>query len=115
MDSLPKTFLALILLLIIVLAGAGVVSTGIDASNAEHYLADVTAEIEDSNFSESIINGCIDKVANTANNYESLTVVKMDNDHDGFTDAANLTLTYRYTIPFLNIGKSEHVVTSFIR
>lgn len=121
MDSLPKTLLALVLLLVVALTGAGIVSTNVDASNAEHYLADVTAEIEDSNFSSEIINSCIDKVANrgadeeTGGNYEQLTVVQIDTDGDGITDAADLSLSYRYTIPFLNIGQSEHIVTSFIR
>lgn len=115
MESIVKAFLSIFLLVIVTLAGVGIVSTGIDASNAEKYIADVSATIEDSNFSQAVISQCVADVSSENSKYKSLEIKTLDLDKDGYVDSADVTLAYEYSIPFFSIGENTHYLTNYIR
>ena len=59
MSQVIKSFTGVFFLLLVVLLGTGILSAQMDASNAISYKADLVAELENSNYSAQVINGCI--------------------------------------------------------
>ena len=59
MSQVIKSFTGVFFMLLVLLLGTGVLSAQMDASNALSYKADLVAELENSNFSPQVLNGCI--------------------------------------------------------
>ncbi len=112
MGQIAKTYIAIFLMVLFAGIGAGIIVASLNASNAEKYNADCVTAIEQSNFSDSVIDACKTKAAQDG---YTLDVTKMDTDKDGYTDLAECILHYKYTIPFLNSSGVEHFARAYAR
>ncbi|MGN0414442.1 MAG: hypothetical protein ACI4FX_02995 [Agathobacter sp.] len=119
MSQIVKSFIGYFLLLVVVFAGTGIVSVSIDATNAQRYVSDITDEMEMYNFSDTIVSECTDRVNNhtdrQAKNYSNLTINNLANAGDPYSNGREVTMEYKFTIPFLNIGSTTHVVRAVAR
>lgn len=123
MSQIIKTFIGTFFILLLIFLGTGIISAQIDVSNAQNYKADVVAEIENSNYSPSVINACI-RQAKSSSYKLSVKVYAREKaavtytepavmDTDG-VEMAEVVLTYPYTITFLN-SITEHSVRGYTR
>lgn len=119
MPQIVKSFIGYFLLLVVVFAGTGIVSASIDATNAQRYVSDITDEMELYNFSDSIVNDCMDRVNNhtdsEAKNYSNLTINNLANAGDPYSNGREVTMEYKFSIPFLNMGETVHTVRAVAR
>lgn len=112
MEQISKTFLGIIILLLVTFSGVGIISASIDAAHAEEYASDVASVIEASNYSNNVIQICKDKAAEAG---YTLEVTLKDIDNDGHNDMAEVIVNYKYTIAILNITGTEHQAKAFSR
>lgn len=114
-----KAFLGYFLLFVVVFAGTGIVSVSIDATNAQRYVSDITDEMEASNFSDSVVADCLDRVNNhtdaSAKNYKNLRVNRLGNKKDPYANTVEVAMDYDFTIGFLNSGTTTHTVRAIAR
>lgn len=110
MDQIFKVTLSLFLILIMVLTSAGILSASIDVSEAKSFQENVVAQIEDSNFSPSVISAC--KTLAIKYGY-TLSDDNYIYDEFGNVTMVELTLEYNYAIPFLDNLISNHKIRSF--
>ena len=78
----------------------GVSNASSVVAEAKEYKASVVAEIENSNFNPFVINGCISQAE--ASGYE-LQIINCVYDTNSNIQAAEVVLTYAYSIPILGI------------
>ncbi|MCR5666254.1 MAG: hypothetical protein K6G01_05440 [Eubacterium sp.] len=112
MEQIPKSFLALFLMVLFLFAGVMVITVAIDAAAAQRYTADATAMISQYNFSDAVIAKCEQTAKDKG--YE-LDVKVMDCNNDGVRDLAELKTTYEYKMKLLGIGTQTHVIRSYAR
>lgn len=91
-------------LLLNALMSAGSIYASISVSNAESFKAQCINEIENSNFNDGVINGCI---ADATNNGYTLTVNKIILDADADTMMAEVILEYPFKIGVLHINNTH--------
>lgn len=119
MSQIVKSYVGFLLLLIVVFAGAGMASVAIDATNAQRYLSDLTDEMEASNFSDAVVSDCMARVNGhtdkQAKNYSRLEIRTLANPDDPYANGRELTMVYKFSIPFLNVGSTEHTVRDIAR
>lgn len=119
MQQIVKGIVGFILLLVVVFAGAGFVSVSIDATNAQRYVSDLADEIEASNFSDAVVSDCMSRVNShtdsQAKNYSRLEIRTLANPEDPYSNGRELTMVYRFSIPFLNVGATERTVRAVAR
>ena len=108
MNQIIKTFSTLLLMMIIVLIGAGLIFCALDAQKAEKNNASYASTIAAHNYSDSVINKCKQDASN--NNYV-LTVVKYDTNADSYYDICECILEYDYSLKFLN-SKNQATTTN---
>ncbi len=113
MEQIGKTFMGLIIIVLLTFIGVGVVSTSIDASHAESFASEAAATIEASNFSEKIISMYKDPKQNNKNYV--VEIIPYDTDSDGYTDMAEVKVKYRYSIPILNTKGAVHTAKAYAR
>ena len=104
MNQVIKTYLALALMLIIMLVGAGLIVCAIDAQRAEKVNSGYASTIASHNYSDSSIEQCKNEA--TADDYE-LNVKRWDTNNDGHYDVCECVLEYDYTLKFLNSSKNH--------
>lgn len=123
MSQVFKSFMGVFFILILLLLGVGVISAQIDVSNALDYKSDIVVELENSNYNSNVINGCIQQAAENGYDLQIKTyaaggasVVYTSPNASDTTDVvmAEVTLTYPYTIGFLN-AVTEHTVRGYAR
>lgn len=119
MSQIVKSFIGYFLLLVVVFAGTGIISVSIDATNAQRYVSDITDEMELYNFSDAVVTECMNRVNNhtdkQAKNYANLTINNLAVAGDPYSNGREVTMEYKFTIPFLNIGDTTHVVRAVAR
>lgn len=119
MQQIIKSFVGFFLLLVVVFSGVSIVSVSIDATNAQRYVSDITDEMELYNFSDAIVADCVNRVNNhtdsQAKHYSNLTIKNLASADDPYAKGREVTMTYEFTIPFLNVGKTEHIVRAIAR
>lgn len=123
MSQVIKSFTGVFFLLLVVLLGTGILSAQMDASNAISYKADLVVELENSNYSAQVMNGCIAQAIEngygicikTYTEGGSVCVYTTPSAGDT-TDVvmAEVVLTYPYRIGFLN-SVTEHQVRGYAR
>lgn len=123
MSQVFKSFMGVFFILILLLFGMGIISAQMDVSHALDYKSDIVTELENSNYNSDVLNACIRQAADngyvvqvrtystggasvlyTAPNAADTTGVVM----------AEVTLTYPYTIGFLN-SVTNHTVRGYAR
>lgn len=109
MSSVIKSYLTIILILLLVFTSAGIISVTLDVQNARDYHAAVINEIENCNHAESVINACI---AEAAENGYTLSVSNYYSDSDDSPNSqiTKVVLKYSYTIDFLGIATEKEIV-----
>lgn len=123
MSQVLKTFMGVFFMLLVLLLGTGVLSAQMDASNAISYKSDLVAELENSNYSPRVINGCIEQAIESG--YEiSIKTYKKGGAVQVYTSPcagdtrdvvmAEVILTYPYRIGFLN-SVTRHQVRGYAR
>ena len=83
-----------------IFACTAVINVSAAIAEAKEFKTDVIAEIENSNFNQNVIDGCIRQAQ--ANGYV-LQVTKCTYDARQDTTTAEIVLTYTYEIPLLDI------------
>lgn len=101
MENIVKTWLALFLMLSLIYTGIGIIGATINTKNATGFADACASSIQTSKFTDESIIECENKAAE--NGYSDFMVKKYDMDNDGVIDTAQVSLTYKYEIPFLNI------------
>ena len=104
MKKIFEVFLEVFLMLFFVILITGAVSAALDTENAKSYKSDVIAEIENSNFSDTVISECISQAAEEG---YTLTVNKIVTDAATNKQIAEVVLKYKYTFSLLGID-NEH-------
>lgn len=105
MEQIFKTFTGLVLLFLMTFTGIGIISSAIDASNAENFASTAASVIEAGNYSEEAIASCTENAKKA--NYD-LQVSLIDSNHDGYDDMAEVIVSYDYSIPILNVTGTKH-------
>lgn len=112
MEQIGKAFIGLILIVTLTFVGIGIISASIDASHAEQYAADVAADIEASNFSQSVIDACTESAKKKG---YTVNITMYDADNDGWNDMAEVRVIYDYSISVLNVKGSKHTAKAYAR
>ncbi len=115
MSQVIKSFTGVFFMLLVLLLGTGVLSAQMDASNALSYKADLVAELENSNFSPQVLNGCIQQAIDNGYKISVKTFTRGGAARVYITPSAGeVVLTYPYRIGFLN-SVTEHQVRGYAR
>lgn len=113
MPAIIKSFMGIFFFAMIVFLGIGILNYQTDVSRAENYQRDVLQELQNSDFSPSVMNACIQ--AGAENNYEvSIDVSSGDGTRATYTKnrlaantadvaAAYVTVVYKSRLPFLGV------------
>lgn len=113
MKGAIETFIGIIIITLMVVLSTSYITASLNTRHAQNYHSAMISEIEASNFSDVVIQECIEKAK--ANGFvkedgsSGLEVVKMAE-----MDIAEVTLTYRYMIPVLN-SLLEHEIVGYAR
>lgn len=107
MKQIFETYLTLFLVMMAVFTLGGIISADIEVRNARDFKDAVVDMIENSDFAPSVIETC-----QNAGNGRYKVKVEEYMDTYGNTVMAEVTVSYRYSIPFLNV-LSEHELRDF--
>ena len=99
MKQIFETYLTLFFLLMAVFTLEGIIAADIDTKNARDFKESIVDEIENSNFSPTVIAAC----RNAGNNKYTVTVNEYKDSEDN-TVMAEVTVSYNYSIAFLNVS-----------
>lgn len=102
MEVVIKVFSGVFFVVCLAALGAGVVGASADARNANLFAAECGARIEDSHYAESVIEACRQDAEKMG--YE-LTVGLYEPKGWGRPMGGSYSLTYRYEIPIVGIGR----------
>lgn len=112
MESVVKGYFTLFCIMAMVLLGIGVVMGSMNAAKAEHFLSNASYDIAQGNFQTAIIT----KWKNEAEkNQYCLEVKEIDVNEDGVIEMADLTLRYRFFIPFISNQGTEHEIKGYAK
>lgn len=100
MHHIPRALFDVLIIISMVAIFIGIGTAFTVSSNAKDYKADVIAEIENSNFNDTVINECIQQA--TDNGY-TLTINKIITDPDENKQIAEVILGYQFKIGILEI------------
>ena len=107
MKQIFETYLTLFLMLMAVFTLEGIIAADIDTKNARDFKESIVDEIENSNSSPTVIAEC----RNAGNSKYTVTVDEYK-DNENNTVMAEVTVSYNYSIPFLNVNK-QHELKDF--
>ncbi len=107
MKQIFETYLTLFFLLMAVFTLEGIIAADIDTKNARDFKESIVDEIENSNFSPTVIAAC----RNAGNNKYTVMVNEYKDSEDN-TVMAEVTVSYNYSIAFLNVNK-QHELKDF--
>ena len=112
MEQVFKVFLTLFCLMILSFTATGLIISSMNASRADAFISDAANGVSMGNFQEDVIS---DWQSEAAEKGYQLAASKKDANGDGYTDAVDLTLTYQYVVPYLNMAGSEHTLKAYAR
>lgn len=107
MKQIFETYLTLFLMMMAIFTLGGIIAADIDTKNARDFKESIVDEIENSNFSPSVITAC----GNAGNDKYTVTVEEYK-DNENNTVMAEITVSYKYSIPFLNVN-IQHELKDF--
>ena len=116
MPVIIKSFMGIFFFSLVVFLGLGIVNYQMDVNRALHYKQDVIRELQNSNFSPSVMNACM-KTGEDRDYEVSIDVSLGDGSHATYTNgcqaqdtadvsAAYVTVLYKSRLPFLGIETS---------
>lgn len=107
MKSAIETMIGIIVLTLMTVMGASFITASISTQKAQNYHTTVVQELENSNFSQQVINETVAKAKD--NGYMNIKVEVFRNEQ---TDAsyAKVSLPYSYSIPVLGQEKNNVIV-----
>ena len=117
MPLIIKSFMGVFFVTLVVFLGIGIINYQTDVNKATSYKQDVIEELQNSNFSPSVMNACI--LTGAENNYEiKIDVSLKDGSHSTYTnsrpaavkadvEAAYVTVVYKSRLPFLGVETSN--------
>lgn len=117
MPVIIKSFMGIFFFSLVVFLGLGIVNYQMDVNRALHYKQDVIRELQNSNFSPSVMNACM-KTGEDRDYEVSIDVSLGDGSHATYTNgcqaqdtadvsAAYVTVLYKSRLPFLGIETSN--------
>ena len=124
MPVIIKSFMGIFFFALVVFLGTGILNYQADVDRASGYKQDVIRELQNSNFSPSVMNACIQ--AGAEQNYNvSIDVSSEDGSHDTYTKhapavgtadvvTAYVTVEYISRLPFLGV-ETPNVLRGFAR
>ena len=107
MKQIFETYLTLFFLLMAVFTLEGIIAADIDTKNARDFKESIVDEIENSNFSPTVIAAC-----RNAGNIKYTVTVYEYKDIVYNTVMAEVTVSYNYSLAFLNVNK-QHELKDF--
>lgn len=110
MKGTIETMIGVIILVFMAVLGTSYITASLNTQNAQRYHSSIVAEIEASDFADSVIMSCKENAAE--NGYTDLEIKKMSSQSN--TAYAKITLKYDYTIPILNLFL-EHKIVGYAR
>lgn len=120
MEQIIKVFTGIFFLLLLFSLGMGILAAQLEAEEAKEYKAAVVSELENSNFSPSVINGCITQAK--AQGYEMAITVYQAEQVVTYQEAdardtsgaymAEVLLRYPYEIGVLN-SRTMHSIRGY--
>ena len=110
MPVIIKSFMGIFFFSLVVFLGLGIVNYQMDVNRALHYKQDVIRELQNSNFSPSVMNACM-KTGEDRDYEVSIDVSLGDGSHATYTNgcqaqdtadvsAAYVTVLYKNRVPF---------------
>ena len=119
MHVIIKYFMGIFFFSLVVFLGLGIVNYQMDVNRALHYKQDVIRELQNSNFSPSVMNACM-KTGEDRDYEVSIDVSLGDGSHATYTNgcqaqdtadvsAAYVTVLYKSRLPFLGIETSNRL------
>lgn len=111
MEQVIKVFMAVFSIIMLSMIGLGVISSMITIHEAVTFKSDVIKEIENSNYSETVITKCKEQAVSQG--FE-LEVNVMQYDADNKYTMAEVIVKYNFTVPILSIEK-EHQTSGYAR
>ena len=119
MPVIIKSFMGIFFFSLVVFLGLGIVNYQMDVNRALHYKQDVIRELQNSNFSPSVMNACM-KTGEDRDYEVSIDVSLGDGSHATYTNgcqaqdtadvsAAYVTVSYKSRLPFLGIETSNRL------
>ena len=112
MSQVVKAYFTVFLIFLGIFSFLGILIADADVNNANDLHSDIVNQIQDSNFSSSVIASCKSTVANHTN-YE--LAVNEITDENGNVTMCEVILSYDYSIPFFNLISSGHEIRSIVR
>lgn len=111
METVIKAFTGVFFSLLIVYLGVGIISSSVDARNADSFMADCVSKIENSNYAQEVIDACKEDAGEQQ--YELIvdTCVPEGSQKAVYGTA---TLKYEYTIPIIGMN-AEHTINADLR
>lgn len=109
METVIKTFVGLFFTMLLLILGIGMIAASVNARNAASFAADCTAQIENSDFSESVIESCGEEAEDRG---YKLTVEVMSQETKPENKFGSLQLEYPFRIPLIGVGQQNVVVHS---
>ena len=119
MPVIIKSFMGIFFFSLVVFLGLGIVNYQMDVNRALHYKQDVIRELQNSNFSPSVMNACM-KTGEDRDYEVSIDVSLGDGSHATYTNGcqaqdtadvsgAYVTVLYKSRLPFLGIETSNRL------
>lgn len=112
MEEIFKTLLSIILILLLAFTGVGLITVSVSVANAKSFQEEIVTEIEDSNFSDTVMSACSTEAANQG--YELEFKNKVLDDYGNMT-SCEVILKYKYNIPVFGMNNKEHTLRAFAR
>ncbi|MCR5144721.1 MAG: hypothetical protein K6B67_05375 [Lachnospiraceae bacterium] len=110
MEEIIKAFTGLLFTLIVAFLGVSLISSSIDARNAQAYMSEAVQEISSSNCSNSVINYYKTHATEVNDTYQfdvsSKTASTSANRY-----VATATLKYKYRIPLIALSEDKVIVS----
>lgn len=104
MKHIIEAFSAIIYISMMLFVSIAIITASLEITAAKQYRADVTAELENSNFNQEVIDACIAQA--DAMGYQlEITGCTFDKYND--INTAEIVLTYKYEIPLLGISVTK--------
>lgn len=111
METIVKSFVGLFFSMVLLILGIGMIAASVNARNATSFAADCTARIENSDFSESVIETCRREAEERG---YKLTVEIMAQEAKPENKFGSLSLEYPFRIPLIGVGQ-QNVIEHSIR
>ncbi len=106
MESIFKSYMGLMLMVLLMCIGLGIIGVSIDARNADDFANDCVMRIQASNYNSAVVADCIAK-ANSMNYELNVDITSID---EGYKSAqGQIELKYRVKIPILGIDTKKTI------